>query len=253
MVFSHLIFYIRYAIIIEGYNYYLVENFINLCWVSIYYLTMINLLIADDHNVFVEGIESLLSDNNDLKVLGRCYNVDAVKEILQRFSIDIILLDISFPRVEDGLTLHDYILHHHQSLKVIFLTMHDELSIVKRVMRKGGQGYLLKNTSKTELIQAIQAVYEGKKYINAFIRELMETHDKKSRKSTFIPTNEIRLSPREKEVLFLISEGYTTQQMATKLFVTLKAIEFHRSSLLVKFDVSNTALLIKTALEMSYL
>ncbi|RFS18229.1 response regulator transcription factor [Emticicia sp. C21] len=214
---------------------------------------MINLLIADDHNVFVEGIESLLSDNDGLKVLGRCYNVESVKEILQAFTVDIILLDISFPRVEDGLMLYDYLLQHHKSIKVIFLTMHDELSIVKRVMKKGGQGYLLKNTSKTELVQAIQTVYEGKKYINSFIKELMDTHDKKSRKTSFFSTNEIRLSPREKEVLFLISEGYTTQQMATKLFVTLKAIEFHRSSLLVKFDVPNTALLIKTALEMNYL
>ncbi|MBA4848864.1 response regulator transcription factor [Emticicia sp. BO119] len=214
---------------------------------------MINLIIADDHNVFVEGIESLLSRNDDLKVVGRCYTVEAVKDCLLQFPADIILLDISFPRVEDGLLLYDYILHQHQSLKVIFLTMHDELSIVKRVMRKGGQGYLLKNTSKAELVQAIQAVYDGKKYINAFIRKLMETHDKKARKSAFIPIDEIRLSPREKEVLFLISEGYTTQQMATKLFVTLKAIEFHRSSLLVKFDVPNTALLIKTALEMNYL
>ncbi|RYU95393.1 response regulator [Emticicia agri] len=214
---------------------------------------MINLLIADDHNVFVEGIESLLADNEDLKVAGRCYNVESVKDALQQLSIDIILLDISFPRVEDGLMLYEYLLQHYKSMKVIFLTMHDEISIVKRVMRKGGQGYLLKNTSKAELIQAIQFVYEGKKYINPFIKELMDTHDKKSRKSTFIPTSEIRLSPREKEVLFLISEGYTTQQMATKLFVTLKAIEFHRSSLLVKFDVPNTALLIKTALEMNYL
>lgn len=214
---------------------------------------MINLLIADDHNVFVEGIESLLSDNNDLKVLGRCYNVESVKEQLQKFPVDIVLLDISFPRVEDGLMLHDYLLHQYKSLKVIFLTMHDELSIVKRVMKKGGQGYLLKNTSKTELIQAIQDVYQGKKYINAFIKQLMETHDKKARKTSFFSSSEIHLSPREKEVLFLISEGYTTQQMANKLFVTLKAIEFHRSSLLVKFDVPNTALLIKTALEMNYL
>jgi DNA-binding NarL/FixJ family response regulator len=214
---------------------------------------MINLLIADDHNVFVEGIESLLSDNDGLKVLGRCYNVESVKENLQAFAADIILLDISFPRVEDGLMLYDYLLQYHKSLKVIFLTMHDELSIVKRVMKKGGQGYLLKNTSKMELMQAIQTVYEGKKYINSFIKELIDTHDKKSRKTNFFSSTEIRLSPREKEVLFLISEGYTTQQMATKLFVTLKAIEFHRSSLLVKFDVPNTALLIKTALEMNYL
>jgi two-component system, NarL family, response regulator NreC len=210
---------------------------------------MIKILIADDHNVFVEGIESLLTGTINLSISDHCCSINSVKSTMLQKAIDVILLDISFPRVEDGMILCDYILERYPKTKIIFLTMHDELSIVKRGIKKGVHGYLLKNTTKAELIEAINSVYSNKKYINSHIQELMDSNDIKNRKGTHYSMSEIKLSPREKEVLLLISEGYTNTQMASKLFVTSKAIEFHRSSLLVKFDVSNTALLIKTAIE----
>ncbi|MBO9637156.1 response regulator [Siphonobacter aquaeclarae] len=212
---------------------------------------MIRVLIADDHNVFVEGIESLISGSAGIEVTERCYSAEAVMSRLALTEVDVILLDISFPRIEDGLSLCEYITRVYPGVQVIALTMHDDASLIKRVVRKGAKGYLLKNTTKSELLQAIETVCAGKTYFNDTITTILLHDSPKQRK----PAAGLRpnLTPRESEVLNLISQGLTTQQMANQLFVSVKAVEFHRSSLLLKFDVPNTALLIKTAMELNYI
>ncbi|WP_090342364.1 helix-turn-helix transcriptional regulator [Dyadobacter koreensis] len=112
------------------------------------------------------------------------------------------------------------------------------------------KGYLLKNTTKAELLQAIQAVHHDKHYFNESITQILLNDSPRARRSITGTGLKPNLSPRESEVLNRIAQGLTTQQMATQLFVSAKAIEFHRSSLLMKFGVPNTALLIKTAMEM---
>ncbi|MBD2704240.1 response regulator transcription factor [Spirosoma sp. BT702] len=212
---------------------------------------MIRVLIADDHNVFVEGIESLISGSPEIEVAQRCYSVSSVVEELAHTRIDVVLLDISFPHIDDGLGLCEYITRTYPNTNVVALTMHDDASLIKRIVKKGAKGYLLKNTTKTELLQAIQTVYQGKPYFNEIITSILLHDGPKAKKSAvgFKPN----LTPRESEVLMLMAQGLTTQQMATQLFVSAKAVEFHRSSLLMKFSVPNTALLIKTAMEMQYI
>ncbi|MFD2934715.1 response regulator [Spirosoma flavum] len=211
---------------------------------------MIRVLIADDHNVFVEGIDSLISGSLDIEVTERCYSVQSVIERLNQTAIDVVLLDISFPHIEDGLGLCEYITRTYPTTKVVALTMHDDASLIKRVVKKGAKGYLLKNTTKTELLQAIQAVHHDKQYFNESITQILLNDSPKSKRYTAGVGVKPNLTPRESEVLTHIAQGLTTQQMATQLFLSAKAIEFHRSSLLMKFGVSNTALLVKTAMEM---
>ena len=212
---------------------------------------MIRVLIADDHNVFVEGIESLISGSPEIEVTQRCYSVAAVTEQLAHTAIDVVLLDISFPHIDDGLGLCEYITRNYPRSSVIALTMHDDASLIKRVVKKGAKGYLLKNTTKIELLQAIRTVQQGKHYFNETITSILLHEGPRARKSTAgLKPN---LTPRESEVLTLIAQGLTTQQMAAHLFVSVKAVEFHRSSLLMKFSVPNTALLVKTAMEMHYI
>ncbi|MCK8493415.1 response regulator transcription factor [Spirosoma sp. RP8] len=214
---------------------------------------MIRVLIADDHNVFVEGIESLVSGSPDIAVTERCYTVQSVIERLILTPIDVVLLDISFPQIEDGLGLCEHITRTYPNTKVVALTMHDDASLIKRVVKKGAKGYLLKNTTKTELLQAIQTVHQERQYFNDTITHILLNDSPKARKSTAGVGIKPNLTPRESEVLALMAQGMTTQQMATQLFVSAKAVEFHRSSLLMKFGVPNTALLIKTAMEMQYI
>ncbi|CCH02331.1 two component transcriptional regulator, LuxR family [Fibrella aestuarina BUZ 2] len=211
---------------------------------------MIRVLIADDHNVFVEGIESLISGSSEIEVTQRCYDVSSVLESMAQHVADVILLDISFPHVNDGLGLCDHLTKVYPQTKVIALTMHDDASLIKRMVKKGAKGYLLKNTSKTELLQAIRMVHQGKQYFNEAITNILLTDVPKARRQTAETGMRPNLTPRESEVLILIAQGLTTQQMATQLFVGVKAVEFHRSSLLLKFGVPNTALLVKTAMEL---
>lgn len=211
---------------------------------------MIRVLIADDHNVFVEGIASLLSGAAHIQVADRCYSSETVLQSLAQQPIDVVLLDISFPHIEDGLGLCETISRQYPASKIIALTMHDDASLIKRVVKKGAQGYLLKNTTKLELLEAIGKVHEGKHYFNEVITQILLNRSPKAKKAT---GSKLNLTPRESEVLSLIAQGLTTQQMANQLFVSIKAIEFHRSSLLLKFDVPNTAVLIKTAMEMQYI
>ncbi|GAB3893500.1 response regulator transcription factor [Spirosoma agri] len=214
---------------------------------------MIRVLIADDHNVFVEGIESLISGSPDIKVTERCFTVQSVIERLGETVIDVVLLDISFPQIDDGLGLCEHITRTYPKTKVVALTMHDDASLIKRIVKKGAKGYLLKNTTKTELLQAIQTVHHEKQYFNETITQILLNDGPRTRKSTAGMGVKPNLTPRESEVLILIAQGLTTQQMANQLFVSAKAVEFHRSSLLMKFSVPNTALLIKTAMEMHYI
>ncbi len=214
---------------------------------------MIRVLIADDHNVFVEGIDSLISGAPDIKVTERCYTAGSVVERLSQTTIDVVLLDISFPQIEDGLNLCEHITRTYSKTKVVALTMHDDASLIKRVVKKGAKGYLLKNTTKTELLQAIKTVHNEKQYFNETITHILLNEGPKTKKSTAGVGVKPNLTPRESEVLMLMAQGLTTQQMATQLFVSAKAVEFHRSSLLMKFGVPNTALLIKTAMEMQYI
>lgn len=210
---------------------------------------MIRVLIADDHNVFVEGIDSLISGSSEIKVVQRGYNVVSVLASLAQTPIDVVLLDISFPNVDDGLGLCEQITRQYPQTKVVALTMHDDASLIKRMVKKGARGYLLKNTTKTELLQAIRTVHEGKQYFNETITHILLNDEPKTRRATGAGGRP-NLTPRESEVLALIAQGLTTGQMANQLFVSAKAVEFHRSSLLMKFGVPNTALLIKTAMEM---
>ena len=214
---------------------------------------MIRVLIADDHNVFVEGISSLISGSPDIQVTERCYTVQSVMDRLNQTVVDVVLLDISFPQIEDGLTLCEYITRSYAKTKVVVLTMHDDASLIKRVVKKGAKGYLLKNTTKTELLQAIQTVHHEKQYFNETITHILLNDVPKARKAVAGTGLKPNLTPRESEVLLLMAQGLTTQQMASQLFVSAKAVEFHRSSLLMKFSVPNTALLIKTAMEMQYI
>ncbi|WP_128547367.1 response regulator transcription factor [Larkinella soli] len=211
---------------------------------------MIRVLIADDHNVFVEGIESLISGSSEMEVAERCYTVTSVVECLGRMPIDVVLLDISFPQIQDGLSLCEYITRHYPATRVVALTMHDDASLIKRVVKKGARGFLLKNTTKTELLQAIRTVHGEKPYFNEVITNILLHDEPRTRKPVNGAGLKPNLTPRETEVLALIAQGMTTQQMATQLFVSVKAVEFHRSSLLMKFGVPNTALLVKTAMEM---
>jgi len=210
---------------------------------------MIKILVADDHAMFVDGIESILKNEKDITVIGRCYNGQAVLEFVKQDKPDIILLDINLPDMT-GIEVSKKILSSNPEVKILAISMFNEESFVTEILNNGAQGYILKNTGREELLKAIHTIYEGQTYFsndvtNTIMSGLMKQRKESSKKTGFFP----KISRREKEVLTLIIKEHTTQEIANKLFISLKTVESHRSNLLNKLNARNTAGLVRITLE----
>ncbi len=209
---------------------------------------MIKILIVDDHKMFVQGLESILSKEEDIEIVHRCHEGKDVfnMELLDR--IDIILLDINLPDIS-GIEICRRILKLKDHIKILVLSMHDEESYITEVLKSGALGYVLKNTGRKELVTAIRTVASGRTYFseditNTIMNGLLNNNRKAKPQEKQVP----KITRREKEVLDLIMEENTNQEIAGKLFISLKTVEAHRSNLLSKLNARNTAGMVKKAI-----
>lgn len=205
----------------------------------------IKLIIADDHELFRNGLAELLRKHDDIKVVKSVADgLEFMELVNSRFEADIVLLDITMPNM-DGFQVLKELKTLNSDIKPIVISMHNDGNYIAKCAKTGAYGYLLKNTDESELILAIRSVYNGKKYFSAEISEKM---------INFMSTQSISedvLSNKESEVLGLISKGLTTKEIAAKLFVSSRTIETHRANILKKLEVKNTAELIKKAAKMN--
>jgi len=210
-------------------------------------MNQIKLIIADDHQLFRNGLEELLRKYDDIQVVKSLADgFEFIELINSQFDADIVLLDISMPNV-DGFQVLKELKALNSDIKPIVISMHNDGNYIAKCAKMGAYGYLLKNTDEAELILAIRTVSQGRKYFSAEISEKM---------INFMATSSISenvLSNKETEVLGLISKGLTTNEIAAKLFVSSRTIETHRANILKKLEVKNTAELIKKATEMNLL
>lgn len=199
---------------------------------------MITILIVDDHPIVAEGIRKLIQDSNAAKVIGVAGTAKACLDFLRWERPDVILLDIGLPDIS-GIDLCKDIKSREPLQKILALTTFNERSTVVNMLKSGADGYVLKNSETEEIVEAIQTVYDGGKYLCENAESLLR--DK--------ATNELLLTKREKEVLKLIAEGFTNQEIADKLFISPLTVDSHRKNLITKLDARNTASLIKIALD----
>ncbi|MFZ1703297.1 MAG: response regulator transcription factor [Saprospiraceae bacterium] len=210
---------------------------------------MIKILIADDHTMFVDGIESILTSETDFKIIGRCYTGPEVLKFVQAEEPDILLLDVNLPG-KNGIDVCKELTAEHPKIKVLAISMFNEESFVSEILNNGAKGYILKNTGRDELFKAIRTVNKGESYFSKEVTEtimkgLMNQRKSSSKTNMSIP----KLSRREKEVLKLIAQEFTTQEIADNLFISLKTVESHRSSLLSKLNARNSVGLVRIAIE----
>lgn len=210
---------------------------------------MINILIADDHTMFVDGIESILKAEADLFVSGRCFDGPSVIEFLKNNPVDLVLLDVNLPHMS-GIEVCKELKANFPEVKVLAISMFNEESFVSEILNHGAKGYILKNTGRDELLKAIRTVGAGESFFSndvteTIMKSLMNQRKASSKSNTFFP----KLSRREKEVLKLIAQEFTTQEIADNLFISLKTVESHRSSLLSKLNARNSVGLVRIALE----
>lgn len=210
---------------------------------------MIKILVADDHTMFVDGIDSILKNETDIKVVGRCYDGASVLKFVEENEVDIILLDVNLPEM-NGIEVCKAIREKNDPTKILAISMFNEESFVTEILNNGAQGYILKNTGREELLKAIHTVQGGKSYFSddvtqTIMKGLMKQRKASKKREGFFP----KISRREKEVLKLIVQEHTTQEIANKLFISLKTVESHRSSLLNKLNARNSAGLVRIAME----
>jgi two-component system response regulator NreC len=206
---------------------------------------MINILLAEDHNIVRNGIKMLLESDQDIKVEGEAVNGAEVMKLLASHEVDIIIADINMPEM-DGIQLLKEVRVRYPKIKVIMLSMHDHEKYVMEAFKNGANGYLLKNIGAEELIFAVKFVNQGGKYLCAELTmSLMEILVQSKQYLMAMPDNEIDFSLRELEILQLIAEGLTNLEMSEKLFLSKRTIEGHRQSLLDKTGAKNSAALIR--------
>lgn len=206
----------------------------------------IKLLLVDDHPLVREGIRSCLIQQNNLEIVGEAADgEEALREAKLR-SPDIVLLDISMPGM-NGLEAVRLMKKVAPKCKILILTMHDSKEYVNRMVAAGVQGYVLKDSSPSELTAAIEAVHRGDTYFSKKISEVvLRDYVKNVRAKT--RRGSAQLSQRESEVLALIAEGLSNKEIAKKLFVSVRTVETHRERIIRKLDIHTVAGLTRFAI-----
>lgn len=201
----------------------------------------IRVFIVDDHPMVVEGMTSMLRQEPSLEVAGYAMNAASCLGFFVSNSVDVVLMDINLPD-RSGTDLCKELKDKFPGLKILGISNFNQGSYVREMMNQGASGYVLKNVSKEELLNAIHRVHEGKQYLSLEAGQAMR---KESERQKDLPL----ITKREKEVLALIAEGLTNPAIADKLFVSTSTVDSHRKSLLAKLQVKNTAALIKFAIQ----
>jgi len=206
----------------------------------------IKILIADDHQLFREGLVNLLADSSGIEVIAEAQDGKETLLLAKKLKPDIVIMDIGMP-IMNGLQATTALQKDHPEIKVIALSMHSDRDYIKSMLEAGASGYLFKNCSYHQLIEAIKSVYSGKKYLSDDITEVV-INDYLYHESEVAPSDTI-LSERESEILKLYAEGKSSREIADLLFVSVKTIGTHKQNILNKLGLKTIPDMVKYALK----
>ena len=203
-------------------------------------MNRIKVLLVDDHQIIIDGLKSLLKNSDEISVVAEANNGREALRILDILEIDVVLMDIDMP-VLNGIDTLKEIGKQSFGVKVIILSMHNEAGMIKSLMSIGANGYLLKSCAQEELIGAIRKVASGQSYFSTEVT-LSLLNPAQSNQPTEL------LTERETEIIKLIAEGFSNKEIGSKLFISHRTVDTHRTNLMNKLGVSNIAGLISYAI-----
>lgn len=211
---------------------------------------MINVLLVDDHKIIRDGIKALLATTDSINIVGECDDGVQVLPFLRDHEVDVVLMDINMPKL-NGIETTALVTEKYPKVKVLALTMHNEEGYISKILKTGAMGYILKNTGKPELVNAIEKVHESSSYFSDEVASIMMNKYMKNTKPKTTPIGMVSvtdLTKREIEILALIANELTNIEIGEKLFISPRTVDTHRRNLLQKLGVKNTAGLVKFAI-----
>lgn len=206
---------------------------------------MIKVLLVDDHPLFAEGMQAMFKPGDNIEMVRHTKNGNELVSILATTEVDVILMDIDMP-IMDGLATMELLKEHGISKPILMLTMHQSMRYVKKALEKGVQGYILKDASKEELVEAIKKVSQRENYFHTKISDQVFDYFR-DKKRTNLDLNE--LSEREKEIIRCLADGLNSKEVAEKLNISRHTVKTHRRNIMHKLNVNTSAALIRLAIE----
>lgn len=210
-----------------------------------------SILVVDDHQLVLDGLVSIVNELDDFEIIATARNGKEGLQLAGTFQPDIILMDIDMP-IMNGLEATRRIKSEFNEIKVVILTMHNEVSLIKKVMEIGADGYLLKNADREEFYTALCTVSKGKSYFSAEVTQRLLHPERNSKPQFEVDENSVQLSKlteREVDVLKQIAEGLSNKEIGEELFISHRTVDTHRTNLMKKLEVHNIAGLIKFAIK----
>jgi DNA-binding NarL/FixJ family response regulator len=210
-------------------------------------MAKIRVLLVDDHTILRQGLKALLALSDDIEVIGEAGDGNDAISNIQKLHPDVVVMDMAMPGM-DGLESTRRITRDHPQTKVLVLSQHDDERYILPVLRAGAMGYVLKRAAGEELVLAIRAVNHGESYLQSSITKMV-LHDYQQGEE-LVDENDSGLTQREKEVLKLVAEGRTSQEIAELLHLSKKTVMCHRANIYQKLGTHNRTDLIKYAVQL---
>ncbi|GAB2830114.1 response regulator [Ferruginibacter profundus] len=201
---------------------------------------IIKVIIADDHEIFRDGLKLMLQKQPDIEVAGEAGDGKELIAMVKQTLPDVVITDVKMPTL-DGVTATKHLTEHYPSIGIIALTMFDEEDLIVDMLEAGAKGYLLKNADKTEIIEAVHTVADNEPHYCRLTSQKLASMVAKSRFQLLLKKDKPEFNEREKEIIQYICEGLTNKEIGERIFLSVRTVEGLRMKIIEKMDVKNTA------------